>query len=63
MDHENGDFPVFESGAIMMYLCDRFDTEGKLFPKEGKQRHEVIQWLMFQMVWMFTSMVCVFCSL
>ena len=50
MDHNNGDFPVFESGALMMYLCDRYG-DGSLLPKDNeKERFEVISWLMFQMV-------------
>ncbi|GMH43659.1 hypothetical protein BSKO_11581 [Bryopsis sp. KO-2023] len=49
VDHSNDDFEVFESGAIMLYLCDRFDPEGKLLPKDLKERHQVISWLMFQM--------------
>eukprot|EP00803_Ostreobium_quekettii_P002789 evm.model.scf_355.4 EVM.evm.TU.scf_355.4 scf_355:45903-48817(-) len=50
VDHGNDDFPVFESGALMMYLCDRYG-DGSLFPKpdDEKARYEVIEWLMFQM--------------
>lgn len=51
MDYSDPAKPVriFESGAIMMYLCDKYDKDGVFFPKEPAARAECTSWLMWQM--------------
>jgi GST-like protein len=38
--------PLFESGAILLYLADK---TGQLMPREPARHWETVQWLMFQM--------------
>ncbi|KAI0793543.1 glutathione S-transferase C-terminal-like protein [Fomes fomentarius] len=48
IDHHNGDFVVWESGAILLYLVDRYDKEKRLAVTDEKDRYSLIQWLFFQ---------------
>jgi GST-like protein len=37
--------PLFESGAILVYLAER---TGQFLPRDAEARYQTLQWLMFQ---------------
>jgi GST-like protein len=42
----NRPLPLFESGAILLYLAKK---SGQFIPADEAERHQAVQWLMFQM--------------
>ncbi|OBZ70268.1 Glutathione S-transferase 2 [Grifola frondosa] len=48
VDHKNGDFAVWESCAIIVYLVGTYDKQNKISVSDPKERITQLQWLFFQ---------------
>jgi glutathione S-transferase len=49
VDHDNGDFAIWESNSIIKYLLAKYDTENRLsFPDGSNESFLLDQWLTFQ---------------
>ncbi|KAF2643296.1 glutathione S-transferase, partial [Massarina eburnea CBS 473.64] len=48
IDHSRHEFPVFESGAIFLYLADHYDKNYTFHFEDADEKSEMIQWLFFQ---------------
>ena len=48
VDHTNNDYIVWESGAILLYVAERFDPTRKFVGVTLEERAEVWQWLIYQ---------------
>jgi glutathione S-transferase len=47
---KDGDLRVFETGAIMLYLCDHYDPKNTIsYPFGSNEYYEMLSWLMWQM--------------
>ncbi|KAK7750069.1 hypothetical protein SLS62_008062 [Diatrype stigma] len=44
----NTDLVLWESGAILTYLAEEYDKDGRLSYLSGKEKHHINQWLHFQ---------------
>jgi len=45
---EDGDQVIWESGAILLHLGEKYDPEGRILPKDPIRRMEAIQYAFFQ---------------
>lgn len=46
VDHDNAQFTLSESGAILVYLAEK---SGLFYGQNSQARYRILQWLMFQM--------------
>ena len=43
VDHGNGDFVIWESNAVLKYLCNEYDKEGRLTVQDPKEQYQLDQ--------------------
>ncbi|KAI0633643.1 glutathione S-transferase C-terminal-like protein [Trametes polyzona] len=48
VDHQNNDFAIWESNAILLYLVDKYDKEKRLTVTGDNEKYTLLQWLFFQ---------------
>lgn len=48
IDHSRSSFPVFETGAILLYLAEHYDKSFNFSFEDVDEKSEMIQWLFFQ---------------
>ncbi|TCD64417.1 Glutathione S-transferase 2 [Steccherinum ochraceum] len=48
VDHLNADFVIWDSSAIMLYLIERYDKEGKITVQSAAEKAVMMQWLFYQ---------------
>lgn len=59
VDHDNGDFALWESGAIVQYLVDRYDKEHKISYAPGTKEYALVsQWIAFQISGQVSCISC-----
>lgn len=48
IDHHNNDFVIWESGAIIYYLIEKYDTQHKISFEKFEDKALAMQYLIFQ---------------
>ncbi|KAI0632131.1 glutathione S-transferase C-terminal-like protein [Trametes polyzona] len=48
VDHANGDFAIWESDAIILYLAEKYDKARTLYVDNFEEKMQIAQWLFFQ---------------
>jgi len=53
----DGEFAVWESRAILIYLAEKYDKDGSIYPKDPQQRAVINQRLFFDLGTLYQSYV------